>query len=50
MASNMWDDMSRPNALYEELLWPVDDELTVRMEGEHSAIKNIAQEQREHNI
>ncbi len=50
MASNMWDDMSRLNALYEELMWPVDDELTIRIEGDHIVIKNIAQEQREHKI
>jgi len=46
----LWEDMSRLNALYEELMWPVDDKLTIRIEGNHIVIKNLAQEQREHNI
>jgi hypothetical protein len=50
MASNMWDDMSRLNALYEELMWPVDDELTIRIEGDHIVIKNLAQEQRGNKV
>lgn len=42
----LWQDMSRLNALYEELMWPVDDELTMRIEDDHIVIKNISQEQR----
>ena len=46
----LWEDMARLNALYEELMWPVTDKLTMRIEGDHIVIKNFAQEQREHNI
>ncbi len=46
----LWEDMARLNALYEELMWPVTDKLTMRIEGDDSAIRNFAQEQREHNI
>ena len=46
----LWEDMARLNALYEELMWPVDDKLTMRIEGDHIVIKNFAQERREHNI
>ena len=46
----LWEDMARLNALYEELMWPVTDKLTMRIEGDHIVIKNLAQEQREHNI
>jgi hypothetical protein len=46
----LWEDMARLNALYEELMWPVDDELTIRIEDNHIVIKNLAQELREYNI
>ncbi len=46
----LWEDMARMNALYEELMWPVDVKLTIRIDGNHNEIKNLAQEQREHNI
>ena len=46
----LWEDMARLNAMYEELMWPVDDKLTMRIEGDHIVIKNLAQEQRGHNI
>ena len=42
----LWQDMSRLNAMYEELMWPVDDELTMRIEGDHIVIRNFSQEQR----
>ena len=46
----LWDDMSKLNALYEELMWPPDDELTIRIEGDHIVIRNLAQEQRDCDI
>ena len=42
----LWEDMARLNALYEELMWPANDKLTMRIEGDHIVIKNLAQEQR----
>ena len=50
MASDMWDDMSRINALYEELCWPVEDELTFMIEGDRIVIRNLFQEQRDSNL
>ena len=46
----LYEDMSKLNALYEELMWPVDDELTMRIEGDHIVIRNLSQEQRNNNI
>ncbi len=46
----LWEDMRRLNALYEELMWPVNDRLTMRIEGDHIVIRNLSQEQREHNV
>jgi len=46
----LYEDMSKLNALYEELMWPVDDELTIRIEGDHIIIRNLSQEQRNNNI
>ena len=46
----LWEDMARLNALYEELMWPVDDKLTMRIEGDHIVIKNLAQEQRGNKV
>ena len=46
----LWDDMRKLNALYEELMWPPDDELTIRIEGDHIVIRNLAQEQRDCDI
>jgi len=46
----LWEDMSRLNALYEELMWPAEDKLTFRIEGNNIIISNLSQEQREHNI
>ena len=42
--------MARLNALYEELMWPHDDPLTMRIEEDHIVIRNLAQEQRDNNI
>ena len=42
----LWEDMERLNALYEELMWPPEDKLTMRIEGDHIVIKNLSQEQR----
>jgi hypothetical protein len=46
----LWEDMARLNALYEELMWPVDDKLTMRIEGDRIVIMNLAQELRGNNI
>ena len=44
----LWEDMSRLNALYEELMWPPDDRLTFRIEGNKIIISNLSQELREY--
>ena len=49
MASDLWEDMAKLNALYEELLWPPDDELTFQIDGDKIVIRNIFQEQRDQN-
>ena len=46
----LWEDMARLNAMYEELMWPVNDKLTMRIEGDHIVIKNLAQEQRGNKV
>ena len=50
MTSDLWQDVTRLNALYEELMWPVNDRLTMRIEGDHIVIRNLAQEQRGNNV
>ena len=50
MATDLWQDAIRLNALYEELMWPEDDELTIRIEDDHIVIRNLAQEQRDNCI
>ena len=50
MTTDLWQDAMRLNALYEELLWPPEDELTIRIEGDHIVIRNLSQEQRDSNI
>ena len=50
MTTDLWQDAIRLNALYEELMWPEDDELTIRIEDDHIVIRNLAQEQRDCNI
>ena len=49
MASDLWEDMAKLNALYEELLWPPEDELTFQIDGDKIVIRNIFQEQRNQN-
>ena len=48
--TDLYEDMARLNALYEELMWPHDDELTMRIEGDHIVIRNLSQEQRDSDI
>ena len=43
----LWDDMRKLNALYEELMWPPSDKLTIRIEDNHIVIRNLSQEQRD---
>ena len=50
MATDLWQDVMRLNALYEELMWPEDDDLTIRIEDDHIVIRNLSQEQRDSNI
>lgn len=45
--TDLYEDMARLNALYEELMWPHTDELTIRIEDDHIVIRNLAQEQRD---
>ena len=45
--NTLYEDMTRLNDLYEELLWPHDDKLTIRIEGDHIVIRNLSQEQRD---
>ena len=49
MASDLWEDMAKLNALYEELLWPPEDELTFQIDGDKIVIRNVFQEQRQSN-
>ena len=46
-ANDLYEDMARLNALYEELMWPHTDKLTMRIEDNHIVIRNLAQEQRD---
>ena len=46
----LWEDMRRLNALYEELMWPVGDRLTMRIEEDHIVIRNLSQDQRGNNV
>ena len=41
---NLWEDMDRLNALYEELLWDHDDVLQFSIEGDKIVIKNLSLE------
>ena len=50
MTSDLWQDVTRLNALYEELMWPPEDDLTIRIEDDHIVIRNLSQEQRDNNI
>ena len=45
--TDLWEDMERLNALYEELDWPHDDPLTFQIVGDKTVIRNPTQEQRD---
>ena len=45
--NDLYEDMRKLNALYEELMWPVEDKLTFRIEDNHIVIRNLSQEQRD---
>ncbi len=38
--NQLWEDMSRLNALYEELMWDPDDELEMIIKNNKIVIKN----------
>ena len=40
----LWIDMEKLNALYEELCWDPDDELKFTIEGDTIVISNVSQE------
>ena len=46
----LYEDMERLNALYEELMWPHTDRLTIRIEGDHIVVRNLSQEQRDSDV
>ena len=48
--NQLWIDMEKLNALYEELCWDHDDELVFRIEGNHIVISNATQNGREDNL
>ena len=39
--NQLWIDMEKLNALYEELCWDPDDELTFRIEGDRIVVENV---------
>tara|TARA_R110001592_G_scaffold361759_1_gene673589 strand:- start:840 stop:992 length:153 start_codon:yes stop_codon:yes gene_type:complete len=41
----LWKDMSRLDALYQELCWDADDKLQFTIEGDHVIIFNETQRQ-----
>ena len=45
MPADLWDDMARLNAMYEELMWDHDDELEFIMENGRIVIYNKTQEE-----
>ena len=45
MPSNLYDDMRRLNALYEELMWSNDDELQFMIENGRIVILNRTHEE-----
>ena len=45
MPTDLWDDMARLNALYEELMWDHDDELEFIMENGRIVIYNKTKEE-----
>jgi|TARA_B100001964_G_scaffold197815_1_gene223045 hypothetical protein len=44
MPTDLWDDMARLNALYEELMWDNNDELEFIIENNRIVIYNKTQE------
>ena len=44
--NNLWEDMDRLNALYEELEWDHTDYLEFKIEGNHITIRNRSREGR----
>ena len=45
MPADLWDDMARLNAMYEELMWDHDDELEFILENGRIVIYNKTQEE-----
>ena len=39
--NDLWEDMDRLNALYEELMWDNDDDIQFRIEDERIVIRNV---------
>ena len=48
--NDLYDDMEKLNALYEEHLWDHNDPLTFQIDCDKIVIRNINQEQRDQNI
>jgi hypothetical protein len=48
--NQLWIDMEKLNALYEELLWDADDELVFRIDGNRIVISNATQSGREDTL
>ena len=44
--TDLWDDMDKLNALYEELGWDHMDYLEMKIEGNHITIRNKSREGR----
>ena len=42
--NDLWEDMDRLNALYEELMWDNDDDIQFRIEDERIVIRNVTVE------
>tara|TARA_B100000902_G_C27176462_1_gene846622 strand:+ start:773 stop:943 length:171 start_codon:yes stop_codon:yes gene_type:complete len=47
--NDLWEDMDRLNALYEELCWDYDDELMFKHDGKQIIIVNKTQEDAQTN-
>ena len=46
----LWIDLEKLNALYEELCWGHDDELVFRIEGNRVVISNASQSGRDDSL
>ena len=42
--NDLWEDMDRLNAMYEELMWDNDDDIQFRIEDERIVIRNVTVE------